>query len=81
MATQPPRRWQSQDSNPGCLFWARLCLISTYTSPVTHMIVNLNMFVNIRRLRKSKVEQWSGFGLTKWSSRDGRKEVLSRGPF
>ena len=41
------------------------------------MVVNLNMFVNIRRLRKSKAEQWSGFGLTKWSSSDGRKEVLS----
>ena len=56
-------------------------LISTYTSPVTYMVVNLNMFVNIRRLRKSKAEQWFGFGLTKWSSSDGRKEVLSRGPF
>lgn len=71
MAIQPARKWQSQDSNPGCLVWARLCS-DLYIHITSHTYDSESQHV---------CEQWSGLGLTKWSSSDGRKEVLSGAPF
>ena len=71
MAIQPARKWQSQDSNPGCLVWARLCS-DLYIHITSHTYDSEPQYV---------CEQWLGLGLQNGAAvTEGRRsfpEVLS----
>lgn len=67
MAIQPARKWQS-----------RILTQAVWFGPDSAPDLYIHITSHTYDSESQHVcEQWSGLGLTKWSSSDGRKEVLS----